>query len=117
MLGHAELLRDLAQVARLGLVLFCRGARDDFQGADLGEARQSFILDAFGEVGVRLFVAQIIERQDGNAFVGDGGCPGVVGEAVSFPSCFVGKLAASPTVFPRAGAQYLESEQSGCDDC
>ena len=64
-----ELLRDLAQVARdSSLVLHHRSAADHFQVGDLGEVSQNFVLHAVGKKGVRLFFAEIFERQNGDAF-------------------------------------------------
>ena len=65
--GHAELLRDLGQVARLALILLGRSARDHFQVRDLRQPRQDFVLDAAGEILVRLVFAQTRERQHGDA--------------------------------------------------
>jgi hypothetical protein len=51
-MGHAELLRDLGQVFRRTLVTLGRGARNDLEVPDLGQAGENFILDAVGEIGV-----------------------------------------------------------------
>ncbi len=67
---HAELLADLAQIARrAGLVLHDRRAADHLQIRDLGEVGQDLVLHAIGEEGVRFFFAQIFERKDRDAFL------------------------------------------------
>ena len=40
------------------------GARDNFQGPDLGEPRQNLILDAIGEIRIHFISAAILERQN-----------------------------------------------------
>ena len=68
---HAELLADLAQIARsAGLVLHHAGAADHFQVRDPGQVGEDFVLHAVGEKGVRFFFAQIFERKHGDAFFG-----------------------------------------------
>ena len=66
-------LRDLAQIFRRALEMLRRCARNDFQVRHLGQAREDFVLDAFAKIGVRLVVAQVVEWQDGDALVGNGG--------------------------------------------
>ena len=45
-----------------------RSARNHFQIGDLGQARQNFLLDAVGKVGVRFIIAQVFERKHRDAF-------------------------------------------------
>ena len=59
-----ELFRDVTQVIRRALVFLRRSARDHFQIRHLGQARQNFILDSLGEVGVIRVTAQVVERQN-----------------------------------------------------
>ena len=69
---HAELLADLAQIARrAALVLHHGGAADHFQVGDLRQVGQDLVLHAIGEEGVRFFFAQIFERKHRDAFFRD----------------------------------------------
>ena len=62
---HAELLADLAQIARrAALVLHDARAADHFQVGNPGQMGHDLVLDALGEEGVRFFFAQIFERKD-----------------------------------------------------
>ncbi len=64
----AELLRDLAQIARCpGFVLHHAGAADHFEVRDLRQVGQDFVLHAVGEKRVLLVVAQVFKRQHGDA--------------------------------------------------
>ena len=51
-------------------VLHHTRAADHFQVSDFRKIGQNFVLHAVGKEGVLLFVAQIIERQNRNAFLG-----------------------------------------------
>ena len=53
---------------RPAAVLHHRGATDHFQITDLRQARQHIVLDAIGEEGVFLVLAQILQRQDRDRF-------------------------------------------------
>ena len=59
------------KIVRRTLEMLRRGARDDFQVGDLRQARQDFVLHAFGEISVRLVLAQILERQNRDRFCAD----------------------------------------------
>ena len=68
---NAKLLSDFAQIAlHASFVLHHRGAADDFQVRNFCEISQDFILHTVGEEGVLFFVAQVFERQNGDAFFG-----------------------------------------------
>ena len=68
-MGHAELLADLAQIARrAAFVLHHARAADHFQIGNLGQMGQDLVLDALGEEGVLFFAAQIFERQHRDRF-------------------------------------------------
>ena len=71
--GDPELPRDLRQIFRRALEVLRRSARDHFQVRYFRQPRQDFILHAFGEIGVIWVAAQVIERQNGNRFIGDHG--------------------------------------------
>ena len=58
------------RIVRRALVMLRRRARDDFQIGDLRQARQDFVLDAVGEIGVGFVFAPVIEWKHGNAFFG-----------------------------------------------
>ena len=69
---YSELLANFAQVAwSAGLILHRRCAADHFQVGDPGEIGQNFILDAICEVQVLFFLAQIIERENGDTLLRD----------------------------------------------
>jgi hypothetical protein len=68
-MGHAQRIADLAQVPQAGLVLAHRGPADHFQVRDLGQVREDVVLDAVGEIFVFLAVTQVLEWQDGDAFI------------------------------------------------
>ena len=63
---HAKLLGDLREIVRRAFEMLRRRAGDHFQVGDLCQPRQNFVLDALGEVGVRLVLAQVLEGQDGD---------------------------------------------------
>src|SRR6266702_2756344 len=66
---HAELLRDLAQVALHNiLVLHHACATDYLEVGDFSEVRKDFILDTIGEKSVLLICAQIFEWEYGDRF-------------------------------------------------
>ena len=68
-IAHTQLLRDFFKIARdATLVLHDRSATNHFQILDLGQIRKQFILDTVGKVSVLLFLAQIFQRQHGDAF-------------------------------------------------
>src|SRR6266487_6986346 len=66
---NAQVSRDLGQIFRCAFVMRRRSARNDSQAADLGKSGDDFILNALREKGVVFVRAQIVERQDGDAFV------------------------------------------------
>src|SRR5205085_8604106 len=67
---HAELSSNFAEIApRLALVLHHAGTADDLEVGDLGQIRQDFVLHSVGEKGVVWIAAQIVERQDSDAFL------------------------------------------------
>ena len=67
---YAKLFSDLAQIARdSSPILHHRCATDYFQGRDLCEVSQDFILHAVGEERVLFLVAQVFKRKDGDAFL------------------------------------------------
>src|SRR4051794_9270852 len=70
---HAKLLADFAQIALSpGLVLHHGRATDHLEVGDLGEVGQDLVLHAVGEEGVLFVLAQVSERKNGDALVGDG---------------------------------------------
>src|SRR6266496_3420368 len=77
-MGNAQLLPDLTRVARISaLIKVCRSATDNLQLGDSRKVRNDFILNARGEVGVLLIVAEILERQHGDALFGSWACCGI----------------------------------------
>src|SRR6516164_108498 len=50
-------------------ILHHRGAADHFQLRDLGETIEDFIMHTVRKISVVLIRAEILERQDGNAFL------------------------------------------------
>ena len=58
---HAELPCDFSKVLRTACVMRSRSARDHFETADLGQSRQNFVLNTFGEVSVGLIIAEVLE--------------------------------------------------------
>ena len=69
--GRAQLFADVAQIIRRALIFLRRRARDYFEGSNLRQARQNFVLNTLGKISIRFVVAQIIERQNGNALARD----------------------------------------------
>src|SRR5437763_16380993 len=69
---HTELLSDLPQVARCGLVPFHSLSTDDFKIVDFGQAIDDFLLYAVGEAGI-LLGAQVLERQHRDSLLTDHG--------------------------------------------
>src|SRR5207248_9492216 len=68
--ADTELLRNFFEIAGIaGLILHYRSAADYFQLFDLGQIGEQLFLNAVGKVGVLLFLTQIVQRKDGNAFV------------------------------------------------
>src|SRR5438132_9109297 len=71
-MNDAELLSDLAQVPRGStLVLHDTRTADHLQVGDLRQVSEYFVLHTIGEIGVLLLVAEIFERQYGDAFFGN----------------------------------------------
>ena len=68
-MGDTERFADLAQVARASAILLHRGATDDFQVGDSGQARKNVVVHAFGKESVLAIVAQIFKRKNGDAFL------------------------------------------------
>src|SRR5205085_8839346 len=67
---HAELSSNFAEIApHLALVLHHAGTADDLEVGDLSQIRQDFVLHSVGEKGVVWIAAQIVERQDSDAFL------------------------------------------------
>jgi hypothetical protein len=64
--GDAELHRDGLEILGLRLVALGRGAGNDLEVADAGQAREDLVLHAAGEVLVGLVLAQVLERQHGD---------------------------------------------------
>ena len=75
---------DVADVPRVSrAVRPHRGTADDFHVGDLRKVGENFVLDALGEIRVGLVVAQTVEGQDGDGFIGDrnGRVPRTVGSS------------------------------------
>ena len=71
---HAERLRNLRQIAfGRAAVGHHRGAADYLQVVDFRQARQDVVLDSVGKKRVLLVVAEIFERQNGDALFGASG--------------------------------------------
>src|SRR5687767_8938753 len=62
----SELPRDLRQLFRPGAISVRGSARNHLQVSDLGQAGNDFVLDAIGEIGVRLVFAEIFEWEHRN---------------------------------------------------
>ena len=72
-IADTQLLSDFFQIAGdATFVLHDRSATNYFQILDLGQIREQLILDTVRKVGILFFVAQIFQRQDGDAFVRGG---------------------------------------------
>ena len=82
---HSERLRDLPQITGGAAILHDRGAADDLQIGDLGQARQHVVLNAIGEKGVFLLHAQIFKWQHRDAFFRNRICDRWCGRRHCFP--------------------------------
>lgn len=67
--GRAQRFPDLADVMPVAAIPHDGRARNHFQIADLGEARQDIVLDAVGEIGVGFVVAVILKREHGDRLI------------------------------------------------
>jgi hypothetical protein len=56
-------------VPRIIPIRIDRRARNDLKIGDLRKIGQDIVLDSVGEVGLILFIAEILEGQDGDSFV------------------------------------------------
>src|ERR1700692_1617443 len=65
---YASLLADLTQVLGSTLVFLRRGARDHLKRGNLRKSGKDLVLDAVGKVSIRFIVAEVLKRQDGDAF-------------------------------------------------
>src|SRR6266446_996338 len=71
--GHAERLGDVAQVAlSTTFVLHHRCAADDFEVGNPSEVGKNLILYTISEISVLFIVAQVLERQHGDALLDNG---------------------------------------------
>src|ERR1700758_4695425 len=70
-IGYSKCFRDFAQTTRVfpATISFNRGAADHPQIVNLGKAGKKVVLNSIGEKRVRLLIAKIFERKDGNRFV------------------------------------------------
>ena len=66
-IGYAQLIANFTQIIRCAFVFPGRSARNDFQRRDFRQAREDFILNTLGKVGIRFVVAQVFEGKHGNA--------------------------------------------------
>src|SRR6266404_4145702 len=66
---NTQLARNLRQIFRRAFVMRRRSARDDSESTDFGKGGDNFILNALREKGIVFIRTQIIEREDGDAFV------------------------------------------------
>src|SRR6266481_5024363 len=66
---NTQVSRDLGQIFWRALVLRSRSAGDDPKSADLGKGGDNFVLNPLRKKCVLLVRAQIVERQDRDAFV------------------------------------------------
>ena len=80
---HAQFLADLTQVLGRTLVFLGRGARDDLERGNLGKPGQDLVLDTVSEISIRSIVAEVLKRQDGNAFFRDRRCRSAASRYVS----------------------------------
>src|SRR5215813_3609515 len=64
---YAKLLRDLGNIVRFAVIALRGSARNYFQIRDASQARQDFILDALGEIGVVWIVTQVVKRKNGDS--------------------------------------------------
>src|SRR6516225_3439262 len=70
---HSECSPDFLQIEIATLELESRPARRHFQARNLCERVEYFLRNAITEVSGALIVAKVFEREDRNAFFGDGG--------------------------------------------
>src|SRR3984893_5261497 len=68
---YALLLAALTQVLGSAFVFLRRGARDDLKRGNLRKSGKDLVLDAVGKVTIRFIVAEVLKRQDGDAFFRD----------------------------------------------
>ena len=67
--SDTECFADLTEVTLDAVfVLHHRSAADDFEVGHFREVGQDLVLNTIGEVGILFVIAQIGERQNGNAF-------------------------------------------------
>src|SRR5439155_6609359 len=72
-IADTELLRNFFEVAgNASLILHHGRAADYLQILDLGQTREQLFLNSISKEGVLFFLAQIIQRKNRNAFVGNG---------------------------------------------
>src|SRR5947207_13325749 len=72
-MSDTEFFGNFTQISdKAALVLHYRCAADYFQVGHSGEASQNFILHTIGEVSVLFLVAQILERKNRDALLGNG---------------------------------------------
>src|SRR5206468_4002590 len=64
---YSKLPRDVAEIARLALILLGGNGRNDFQVCNASQPRQNFLLNAVREIGVIWIAAQIFKRQNGDS--------------------------------------------------
>ena len=70
-MGDAQLPGDLGEICRSALIMLGRGARNDLEIRDLGKTSQDFVLNAVGEISIRLFRAQVGKGEHGDRFTLD----------------------------------------------
>src|SRR5438477_385874 len=69
---HSKLFADFAQIAfYAALIMHHARAADHLQVGDLRQVSEYFVLHTIGEIGVLLLVAEILERQYRDAFLGN----------------------------------------------
>ena len=69
--AYSQLLRNLSEITRdPTLILHHRSAANHFQIFELGQIGEQFFLNAIGKVSVLFFFTQIVQRKNGNTFVG-----------------------------------------------
>ena len=66
--SDAKLRSDVAQILRHAFVMLRGRTRDHLQIGDLRQARQNFVLDTVGKVGIGFVVAPVFERKYGYTF-------------------------------------------------
>src|SRR5207253_10941012 len=80
---RAQLLADLTQVLGRNLVFLGIGARDGLERGNLGKPGQDLVLDTVSEISIGSIVAEVLKRQDGNAFFRDRRCRSAASRYVS----------------------------------